>query len=276
MNDDLPLSGERVIEDYKSSPGTYAIYLMHVASYEFAKRYAAGKRVLDLGCGSGYGAAMIAEVAKEVVGVDVSSEAVSYAAGRYCTENLRFRCISSGQPLPFPERSFDVVLSFQVIEHIVADDAYVEEARRLLADDGTLIMITPNRSVRLFSGQRPWNRWHVREYDSSTLLKLLNDEDYETSMLFMTAQGEIAALELSRYRRMKWITWPFTLSWIPDAWRVHALNLLHMLSDAGKQPGRTNAPHDFSIRDISIGEEADCALNLVAISRRKRSHESAL
>lgn len=272
---DLPLSGERVIEDYKSSPGMHAIYLMHVASYEFAKRYAAGKRVLDLGCGSGYGAAMMAEVAKEVMGVDVSSEAVSYAAERYGADNIRFRCISNGQALPFADRSFDVVLSFQVIEHVIADDAYVEEARRVLSDDGILIMITPNRLVRLFPGQKPWNRWHVREYDSSTLMKLLNDEDHETSMLFMTARGEIAALELSRYRRMKWMTWPFTLSWLPDAWRVRALNLLHMLSDAIKQPERTNAPHDFSIRDISIGEGADCALNLVAMSRRKTHSEIA-
>jgi len=273
MSDELPLSGERVIEDYKSSPGTHAIYLMHVASYEFAKRYSVGKRVLDLGCGSGYGAAMIAEVAQQVVAVDVSPEAVSYAAGRYSTDNLRFQCIGNGQPLPFPEGSFDIVLSFQVIEHIVADDAYVEEARRVLAHDGTLIMITPNRSVRLFAGQKPWNRWHVREYDSSGLLRLLEGDKYETSMLFMTARGDIASLELNRYRRMKWIAWPFTMPWLPEGWRLRGLNFLHMLSDARKKSVPANAPHDFSVSDISISGENDRALNLVAISKRRRQHE---
>src|SRR3546814_10011371 len=73
----LAPTGERVIEDaYHRSTGAYVIYIMHAASYSFAMKFCEGKRVIDLGCGSGYGSARIAGNAAHVEGVDISEEEV--------------------------------------------------------------------------------------------------------------------------------------------------------------------------------------------------------
>ena len=268
---ELPLSGERVIEDdYRSSPGMYAIYLMHLASYEFAKQYTAGQRVLDLGCGSGDGAAMIAETARSVTAVDVSPEAVSYAAHKYGRPNLTFQQIKADELLPFPDQSFDVVLSFQVIEHVMDDAAYVREACRVLTEDGVLIVITPNRTTRLLAGQKPWNRWHVREYGSEELLRLLHQNGGDAAMQYMTARGEIARLELGRYARMKWITLPVTLSWLPESWRRAGLDLLHAIAGLRTRSVQADRSFDFSLSDVAIGGKSEDALNLVAVVRPTR------
>lgn len=265
MND-LDLSGERVIEDdYKSSPSMYAIYLMHIASYDFASQYTRGKRVLDLGCGSGYGAARIAETALSVTAVDVSEAAIAYASERYARKNVQFHKVKAG-PLPFERGAFDVVLSFQVIEHVMDDLAYVQEAGRVLADNGVMIMVTPNRAPRLFPGQRPWNRWHVREYSDLALEELLKSGALEPQMLYMTARGGVAALELARYRTLKWVTLPFTFPAAPESWRLRGLNWLHKLSERKTQPGARVPPLACSLEDVSIGPPEPDALNLVAVA----------
>src|SRR5690606_487148 len=100
--------GERmVLEHYRSSPEDYVIYLLHIATYDFAERFTMGKRVLDYGCGSGYGAARIARSAEHVTAVDVAEDAVAYARASFLLDNLDFRTIDPEQPLPFADESFD-------------------------------------------------------------------------------------------------------------------------------------------------------------------------
>lgn len=268
MND-LPVTGERVIENaYRSSPGLYAIYLMHLASYRFAMRFTQGKRVLDLGCGSGYGSALVAETAQQVVAVDVSGEAVRYAAGHHARENLTHQVVLPGADLPFPDGSFDVVLSFQVIEHVENDRHYIQQADRVLESGGVLIVITPNRDVRLMRGQKPWNRWHIREYDATMLASLFDPGRFRLEMKFMSASERLAKLELRRYRRLKWLTLPVTFPFVPDAWRVRGLNALHALAPApavGPEP-MTKLPFDES--EVTIGDQPQMALNLVAVATK--------
>src|SRR5690606_25521567 len=129
----LEPTGERMILDhYRSSPEDYVIYLFHVATYAFAEQYTRDRRVLDYGCGSGYGAARIAQSATHVTAVDVAPEAVDYAAARYPSPNLEFRRIDPDRPLPFEDDSFDTVLSFQVFEHVHDTHRYLSEIRRVL------------------------------------------------------------------------------------------------------------------------------------------------
>lgn len=267
---ELPLSGERVIEgSYRDDPGRYAIYLLHIASYRFAEDFARGKSVLDLGCGSGYGAAMIASVARNVVAVDVSEEAVRFASEHHAASNLSHRVIQPDAPLPFESASFDVVLSFQVIEHVRDDARYVAEALRVLRPGGTLIVITPNRSVRLLPTQRPWNRWHLREYGAPGLARLFPTQDCSVEMRFMQAEGEVGRLELTRYRRLKWLTLPATLPILPDAVRIAALNAMHALDRPGTTTGSaSDSSSGFGLDEcaIRIGPDDRDALNLVAVA----------
>lgn len=272
---DLPLTGERVIEEeYKTSLGMYAIYLLHVASYRFAEPFAQGKRVLDLGCGSGYGAKAMASIAATVTAVDVSAEAIAFASASTPTPNLKFQRIDADAALPFADNSFDVVLSFQVIEHVLDDARYIEEARRVLTPDGVLIVITPNRDVRLFAWQQPWNRWHVREYDESSFRQLFRPRRFNLDMQQMTASDAITRLEIRRYHRLKWITLPVTLPFLPESWRIAGLNVLHAVSARlgaahKRQPAPQGAwPPGFTEDDVSIGTDRCHALNLVAVARK--------
>src|SRR3954447_7147702 len=96
-------TGERLI------PGQVDIDLLneHMARYHFAVRLARGKRVLDAGCGAGYGSAALAEVAERVTAIDIAQEAVDYARAHYDAANLAFEQASC-TALPFGDGVFDL------------------------------------------------------------------------------------------------------------------------------------------------------------------------
>ena len=90
----------------------------HLSRYQFALQYVDGKKVLDAGCGTGYGVDIIASKASEAIGVDMSEEAVNYARQNCKRENVKF-CVGDATHLDFlKDKEFDVVLSFEAIEHV--------------------------------------------------------------------------------------------------------------------------------------------------------------
>lgn len=270
MSDDLEITGERLIEaHYRTSMGGYIIYLMHAASYRFAEKYCHGMRVLDLGCGSGYGAETIAEHAEEVYAVDVSAEAIEFARNNYIRSNLHFELIHPGDQLPFPDHSFDVVLSFQVIEHVEDDAKYLAEAERVLKDEGIFIVITPDRQHRLFPGQWPWNRWHLREYTEKQLTQRVAESFQIKLSLQMGALPDIAAVEIQRYRKLKWLTLPFTFPGVPKEWRRVGLDLIHHIKP---QKLRVSTPFEpkFGVEAILIGAKVEKSLNLIVVAKPHR------
>jgi len=114
----------------------------HCHRYAFARRFVAGRRVLDAACGEGYGSALLADVARHVVGVDIDSAVVAGASSRYGGRgNLEFRA-ASVTTLPLADASVDAVVSFETIEHLEAADqpAMLAEFARVLAPDGILIL----------------------------------------------------------------------------------------------------------------------------------------
>jgi len=133
----------------------------HLDRYHFAGQLVEGKNVLDAACGTGYGTAILAQRAKRVVGVDISEEAVAYAEGKFGDERIIFHK-ASVTTLPFPDKEFDVVVSFETLEHIdeTAQNCFLREILRVLKPDGILVMSTPNREVYQ---QRGKNEFHVKE-----------------------------------------------------------------------------------------------------------------
>jgi ubiquinone/menaquinone biosynthesis C-methylase UbiE len=130
----------------------------HRARYWWALQWVAGKRVLDAGCGTGYGAAMLADGRPEaLVGVDISDEALTDARQRLGDDVELVR--ADVRELPFDPESFDVVVCFEVIEHIDRQADALAELKRVLRPGGVLLISSPNRDV-----YTPGNPHHVREY----------------------------------------------------------------------------------------------------------------
>jgi SAM-dependent methyltransferase len=149
------------------------LHRMHERAYEEAAARAAGREILDVGCNSGYGTLRLAAVARRAVGVDVNPLAIEGARRRPGGRAVEFLAIDGSQ-LPFPDRSFDMVVSFQVIEHVADPAPYLTEIARVLRPDGTALLTTPNAAIRLDPGMPPWNRFHVREYRAADLPGILS------------------------------------------------------------------------------------------------------
>lgn len=184
-------------EEQFASPPERVLHAMHVRAYDEAVSRAEGRDVLDLGCNSGYGTLRLAVVARSVVGVDVNAAAIDAARQRQGAERATFRVID-GVALPFPDGAFDLVASFQVIEHIDDPGPYLAELARVLRPDGVALLTTPNAAIRLDPGMAPWNRFHVREYRAAELPAVLAPYFGRVQVLGMQAPPEIAAVERAR------------------------------------------------------------------------------
>ena len=134
----------------------------HLHRYFFAADLAEGKRVLDLGCGEGYGSAILAERAKDVLGVELDPEAVEHAATNYPLDNVEFRQASVLELDDLPDRSFDLVVCYEVLEHITEHDELFALAHRVLCPDGIFVISTPDREI--YSEAADYhNPYHVKE-----------------------------------------------------------------------------------------------------------------
>jgi SAM-dependent methyltransferase len=154
-------TGERVI------PGVVDPNLLneHVARYAFAARIGKGKRVLDAGCGAGYGSAELAKTALAVVGADSSSEASHHAREHYRLPNLSFEQAACSA-LPHRNASFDLVVAFEVIEHLSDWREFLNEVRRVLMPAGQFVVSTPNKLYYAEARQRVGaNPFHQHEFE---------------------------------------------------------------------------------------------------------------
>jgi SAM-dependent methyltransferase len=154
-------TGERLIPE----AADVDLWNEHFARYAFAARLARFKRVLDAGCGTGYGAAELARCASAVTGLDLSPEAIEEARSRYTLPNLRF-VRASCTALPFRSAAFDLVSAFEVIEHLEEWPAFLQELRRVLRPAGQCILSTPNKRYYTQSrGLKGPNPFHAHEFE---------------------------------------------------------------------------------------------------------------
>ncbi len=170
MSDPLEFTGERFVPGI---PGE--IVYEHWHRYAFARRFVAGRRVLDVACGEGYGSALLAASAAQVCGVDISQNAINHAQNQYAAQkNLSFQQ-GSATELPLPDHSVDVVVSFETIEHLpqAMQQPMIQEFARVLTPDGLLIISSPNRPEYSPPGT-PANPYHVHELDRDEFQSLLS------------------------------------------------------------------------------------------------------
>ena len=257
----------------------YFIFLEHLATYNFARPYTAGKDVLDFGCGTGYGTHSLSQGVNRIVGVDISTDAISAARGEFLTDEGSDRLdypviepIEKGR-LPFEDSSFDAVLSFQVIEHVHDVGTYLKEVRRVLRSNGVFVCATPDRRTRLFPGQRPFNRYHLREWNPKDFKEILDGVFSDTKVFGMTGSDRALSGELKRCRTTRLLTYPFTFPGAPEVWRQAGLRGLKSVQQAraGHQDAAasTEPPEvrfGMTLDDVRIAQDAWPSINVITVS----------
>jgi SAM-dependent methyltransferase len=154
----------------------------HLSRYLLARNWARGRRVLDAGCGFAYGSLLMHRLgASRVVGLerDIAALRTGSAALRLATEPIGEGLLLVAGDLesaPLPDRSIDLIVALEVIEHLHEPKRFLSEAKRMLADSGLLLLSTPNRELISPGWEIPPNRFHVREYSPDELRELLAPE----------------------------------------------------------------------------------------------------
>ncbi len=165
----LPLTGERTIPGLAEENYWFR---RHEVVYLRLRALCAGRDVLEAGCGEGYGADLIASAARRVIAVDYDAAAVAHVRARYPRVQVVAANLAS---LPLPDASVDVVVNFQVIEHLWDQPQFVTECLRVLRPGGLLLMSTPNRVTFSPGRDTPVNPFHTRELNAAELAELLTD-----------------------------------------------------------------------------------------------------
>jgi SAM-dependent methyltransferase len=148
-------------------------FYRHSAQYEFIRTLLRpGDRVLDLGCGTGYGSAVLAPACAGLVGIDYSPEAVAYAREHFGSDKCAFR---EGDALHtgLPDGSVDFVCTVQVIEHMANQEGFMKEVLRVLAPGGRFVAATPNKTTYSPEGKVGF-AFHHKEYHASELNDFLS------------------------------------------------------------------------------------------------------
>ncbi|MHA1378140.1 MAG: class I SAM-dependent methyltransferase [Candidatus Helarchaeota archaeon] len=156
-------SGERIV-----TKNLEKIRKDHIERYNFVKRFLKKHYIIaDIGCGIGYGSNILSSYCKSVYSFDKSVESVFYARRHYKAPNIKFESADAIN-LPVPNEFFDVVISFEVIEHIKDDRKYLKEIKRILKTDGLVVLSTPQKT--------PFKKgkFHKREYNVQQFKKLIS------------------------------------------------------------------------------------------------------
>lgn len=169
----MEFTGERFVPQCQGE-----IAAEHYHRYFFASGFVAGKRVLDIASGEGYGTHILAQSAAHVIGVDISPEAVANATQKYAGDRVAF-LQGSAAVIPLPDADVDVVVSFETLEHLHEQEAMLSEIRRVLRQDGLLIISTPNKDLY----RRDNDRFHVRELFREEFVDLLKSRFAHVSLL---------------------------------------------------------------------------------------------
>jgi len=215
-------------------------FAWHRARYLFAREFAAGRRVLDVGCGEGYGAALLAEVADDVIAVDYSPAAIDHAQKKYGRDNLAFRVHEATVRLTELGR-FDLVVCFEVIEHLADPTSLVRTLADATALDGVCLVSTPNRLVdRAFEAisTHEHYEYHVGLLAPADLKSALRTQFADVRLLGQFVQGNaihraLKSLDVLNLRHRV----------------VRSPRAQHKLGSAlGKPTGTTETAFDFSRR----------------------------
>jgi len=193
------------LEAYRTWSAAFLLHMMHLKAYEFAKPLCQGKALLEIGCNTGYGVSELATSAQRIVAVDSNEHAIQIASTKYGRLNIRYETVDA-LSLPFPSSSFDIVICFQVIEHVQESNTtlFLSEIGRVLKKEAIAIFSTPNRRLRLYPLQKPVNPEHMREYTARAFLKTLRSAFDIVEISGLRGEPWIEEIERKRVNKSLW------------------------------------------------------------------------
>jgi SAM-dependent methyltransferase len=254
--------------------GEVFLHLMHLKAYDEATSFVDGREVLDVGCNTGYGTSLLTSRANRVVGVDVSGAAIERAQREY--PGIAEWLVVDGRSLPFGDHTFDLVVAFQVLEHLDRPDEYLLEIARVMRRGGTALFTTPNAAVRIDPGMAPWNPFHVREYTAQELAATLGGvfESVEVRGLFAIPELEIVERSRVRSARRR-ARWRRALASVGgESVARRASGILRAIRARLQQPqgvAAERASRVYSTRDLFYRRDhLDDALDLMAVCESPR------
>ena len=193
----LSLTGERTLPDV---PEENYWYRRHLVVYEWVRARVGGLKVVDMACGEGYGSAVLARTAREVVGVDANPEAHEHARLRYTAPGLRFE---RDLVETFAEPC-DAVVFLQTIEHVANPDEVLERFKALVGQDGLIVLSTPNVLTLAPEGaEKSENPWHLKEYRPEEF-RTLCEAHFASVELHGLFHARMLALHAVALERLKW------------------------------------------------------------------------
>jgi O-antigen biosynthesis protein len=168
--------GERL-----SSAVSGQAYIEHYHRYLLAREFCRDRDVVDVAAGEGYGTALLAQVARSAIGIELDAAVVEAARAGFSHPNLRYLA-GDARAIPLADGCADVVVSFETIEHLDGQERFLDECRRILRPGGLLIISTPDRAEYDRRQAAP-NPYHVKELDEAEFTAMLRARFAETRML---------------------------------------------------------------------------------------------
>ena len=206
MKEKVEKTRERIFGENFESKEEYLIFLRHMFEHKVAiKNIPQDSFVLDIGCGEGYGTNSLSKHVKKIVGMDVDNDTLIDASNKYKSENCTFK-LYNGTNIPYDDGTFDVVVSFHVIEHVQDDLNFVSEIYRVLKDGGVFIVSTPNKTFRVKKNGKLFNEFHIREYYSFELEKVLKSKFSNVKLVGVFGDSEVQRIEIERLKMILKIT----------------------------------------------------------------------
>ncbi|HVF03852.1 MAG TPA: class I SAM-dependent methyltransferase [Frankiaceae bacterium] len=239
----LALTGERTLPGIAHENYWFR---RHEVAYRWITGWCRGARVLDLGCGEGYGAALLREVASGVVALDYLPDVVAHVRRSYPDVAAARGDL---QRLPISDAAVEVAVTLQTIEHLHDQPGFVAECARVLRPAGTFVVTTPNRITFSPGRDTPLNPFHTRELDAAELRDLLAPHFTVVRML-----GVRHGRRLRWWERRHGSLVDAQLAGPPETWPAPVTRMV-----------RTVTAGDFAVG----ADDVDGSLDLLAVAVRK-------
>ncbi|MCV0393501.1 MAG: methyltransferase domain-containing protein, partial [Nitrosopumilus sp.] len=187
QNLSLKFTGERFVP---FCPELANLFQEHIIRYMFSCQFIKNKIVLDAGCGTGYGSYLLAQKgAKSVLGIDTSKEAITFCKNNFKINNVQFKEDDCTNP-KVSDSSIDVVIAFEILEHLKNPEQFLSHAKRILKNNGLLILSTPNKKT-----YNSVNPFHEKEYSREELEEFLKTKFEYVSIFHQSYPSTLAIFD---------------------------------------------------------------------------------